>query len=152
MNPWDLSASDLLLWGIVAHLIADWPLQTHWMATNKMKRWGFPYDVWFIRHPSAYIHAEIHALLLAFVFGWVAFPIALAHLIIDTRWPVVLWSKLMRQTQPSGRYFYIEPKELSRDRRRDLQLVYDMGTEVRIWVDQVFHIICIAVAALAVSF
>ena len=35
MNPWDLDATGLLIWGIVAHLIADWPLQNDWMARHK---------------------------------------------------------------------------------------------------------------------
>lgn len=151
MNPWDLSSSDLLIWGIVAHLMADWPLQNDWMAQNKMKRGRFPYSVWFIRHSSAYAHALIHAFFLSLVLGWPGLVIAFVHMVIDTRWPVVWWSKLIRQTQPSGRYFYTEPEELSRDRRKDLQLTYDMGIEVRIWVDQVFHIVCIAIAALLIA-
>jgi hypothetical protein len=125
MNPFDLTASDLLIWGFVAHLIADWPLQNDWMARNKAS----------LRHPAGYVHAGIHGVLLAFVFGWVAVPLAAVHLLIDTRVPVVWWSRLVRQTQPNPASFPL----------------VDFGTEVRFWTDQVFHIACIAVAALMVA-
>jgi len=122
VNPWDLDASSLLIWGIVAHLIADWPLQNDWMAKHKAN----------LRHPAGYVHAGIHGALLAVVFGWVALPLAVAHLLIDTRKPVEFFSLAMRQTQPHG-------------------AGYDIGIEVRIWADQVWHIACIAVAALVVT-
>jgi hypothetical protein len=136
VNPFDLDATGLMMWGFVAHLIADWPLQNDWMANNKAKRWTLRGDEgwasWWSRHPAAYVHAGIHGLLLTLVFGWVAAPLALAHLVIDTRWPVARWSRLIGQTQPSGGG-------------------YDVGLEVRFWTDQVFHIACIAIAALAIS-
>lgn len=120
-----MSGADLLVWGIVAHLVADWPLQNDWMARNKAN----------LRHPAGYVHAGIHGVLLALVFGWVAVPLAVAHLLIDTRKPVVWWSRLVRQTQPDPSRFPI----------------VDIGTEVRFWTDQVFHIACIALAALLVA-
>lgn len=122
MNPWDLSASDLLVWGLVLHLVADWPLQNDWMANRKAN----------LRHAAGYVHAGVHGLLLSLVFGWVALPLAAVHLLIDTRRPVVWWSVMVRQTQPAGSS-------------------YDVGLEVRFWTDQVFHIACIAVAALLVT-
>jgi hypothetical protein len=122
MNPWDLSAGDLMIWGLVAHLIADWPLQNDWMANNKAK----------LGHPAGVVHAAIHGALLALVFGVWAVPLAVAHYVIDLRRPVAWWSRLIRQTQPGGRG-------------------YDVGLEVRFWTDQVFHIICIAAAALLVA-
>lgn len=135
MNPQDLSASDLLVWGIVLHLIADWPLQNDWMVKNKAN----------LKHPAGYIHAEIHGILLAIVFGWAAIPLAVAHLLIDTRKPVAWWSKLVRQTQSENRFV---PRRGSLE---DPIPVYDIGIEVRIWTDQVFHIVCIAVAALLIA-
>ena len=74
-------------------------------------------------------------MLLSVIFGWAAIPLAIVHLFIDTRTPVVWWSKLIRQTQPIGKGAPI----------------VDVGLEVRIWTDQVFHIFCIAVAALLVT-
>lgn len=128
------------MWGIVLHLLADWPLQNEWMAQNKM----------YLRNSAAgYIHASIHGTLLAFVFGWAAIPLALAHLVIDTRKPVVWWSRLFEQTQPAGTLAITEDP----DDHKDVRLIhlYDMGLEVRIWTDQVFHIVCLAVAALIVT-
>jgi len=142
MNPWDLSASELLIWGLVLHLIADWLLQNDWMASNKMKRGNGKTDnpAWWNRHWAAYVHASIHAFFLALIFGWVAIPLAFAHLIIDCRWVVVKWAQLIRQT-PANLLMLGAPK----------MALLDVGAIVRIWVDQVFHITCIAVAALLVT-
>lgn len=164
MNPQDLSASDLLVWGIVLHLIADWPLQNDWMANNKMRRrlpamrlgdgmmtppkMYQPPDRWWDRHPAAYVHAGIHGLLLAIIFGWVAILLAVAHLLIDIRTLVIWWSKLIKQTQPKGNLV----ESLTPDEEEFITVsLYDIGTEVRIWTDQVFHILCIAGAALIVT-
>lgn len=156
MNPWDISASDLLVWGIVLHFIADWPLQNDWMVNNKMLRryrWhkstNGPMDTWWDRHPSAYVHAGIHGVLLALIFGWLAVPLAIVHLIIDTRAPVMWWSKKIGQTQPSGTV--VETGFDTEAWKAGTAVLYDMGTEVRFWTDQVFHIICVAVAALLVT-
>lgn len=165
MNIWDLSTSDLLVWGIVLHLIADWPLQNDWMATNKMKRrlpamrhgdgmatpprMYQPPDRWWDRHPAAYVHSGIHLVCLAFIFGWVAIPLAATHLIIDTRVPVVWWSKLLEQTQPKGDV--VETGPTIDPMYRPTAVLYDVGTEVRFWTDQVFHIVCVALAALLVT-
>lgn len=139
MNPWDLSASELLIWGIVFHLIADWPLQNDWMARNKM----------YLRVSWAgYVHAGIHGVLLALIFGWAAFPLAVLHLLIDTRKPVVWWSKKIKQTQPRG------TSAASFDDNAEFIMIgplYDIGTEVRFWTDQVFHIVCVAAMALLVT-
>lgn len=146
MNTFDLSTSDLLIWGIVLHLIADWPLQNDWMANNKARR-AHPYSLWFIRHPAAYVHASIHGVLLAIVFGWPAVFLVYAHLIIDTRVPVVWWSRLIRQTQPQSNFVHVYRK----DAGKDVASLYDIATEVRFWTDQTFHIACIAIAALVVG-
>lgn len=134
MNPWNLTASDLLVWGMVAHFIADWPLQNDWMANHKQS----------LLHPASYVHAGIQGIMLSLVFGWAAIPLAVAHLLIDTRRPIVWWCKLMRQTPPRNYGIRIaeQPHPV---------LLYDMGIEVRLWTDQVFHIACIAVAALLIA-
>jgi hypothetical protein len=138
VNPFDLTATGLMVWGLVAHLIADWPLQNDWMANNKATSLK-----------ANAVHAGIHGLALALVFGWAAVPLAVAHGLIDTRKPVVWWSKLVGQTQPGTNFELLtgsgEPVKPAR------VPLYDVGTEVRFWTDQVFHIACIAVAALAVA-
>lgn len=138
MNPRNLTASELMIWGLVAHLVADWLLQNDWMSRNKVK----------VLHPAGYIHAAIHGFLLSFVFGWAFLPLALAHLLIDFRKPVQWWSKLIRQTQPKNKIFY--QRVLTWQTAEEIP-VYDIGLEVRIWTDQVFHILCVAIAALLVT-
>ena len=169
LNPFGLDATGLMVWGMVAHLIADWPLQNDWMANHKARRLtalqargkndhDMHYErveVWYKRHPAAYVHALIHTALLAPVFGWPALVLGAAHLVIDTRTPVVWWSRLVRQTQPEGRFVAHTTnggRESAAQRcagtRRPL---YDVGTEVRVWTDQVAHLTCIAIAALLLS-
>jgi hypothetical protein len=170
MNPLNLSSSDILVWGIVLHLVGDWPLQNHWMAQNKMKRrirairhgdgtmtpprLYQPQDRWWDRHPAAYIHAGIHGILLAPIFGWVTLPLAIAHLLIDTRVPLLWWGRVVQQTQPSG--WLVEAFKPSNEVSSGMEIfddvpLYDVGLEVRFWTDQVFHIVCIAVAAIFVG-
>lgn len=190
MNPWALDATGLLVWGLVAHAVADWVLQNDWMASNKARRWPSKRRLNVIlRHPAAYAHAGIHMALLAFVFGWVAAPLALVHLVIDTRAPVEWLSRLIRQTQPRGfvaveayaadperRPYSFEFDEvtwairqhcegakptstevqenldrLMQDMREWTCPVFDIGTAVRLQVDQVWHVACIALAALVVT-
>lgn len=153
MNPFDLTTSDMLIWGIVAHLIADWPLQNDWMARFKAMRYvtRSGRSWWWLRQPAAYVHASIHLACLSLVFGVAAFALAVVHLLIDTRWPVEKWSKLIGQTQPSGRYVDLGYMEIKGKEHKVIDVVYDVGTEVRFWTDQVFHIACIAIAALLVA-
>lgn len=215
-----MRASDLLIWGIVVHLVVDFLGQNEWMAVNKAKRRTRvaveqliehkprldgslePLRVvdekppveklgpWWDRHPAAYIHAGMHGAAQLLVFPWWgALAIGVAHFFIDMRWPVVAWSKLIRQTQPSGdRYLSadaVDPNapfemnfdqtkvrtrvpigdphtptvaavgQLEKDQRalearlaRRARPVFDIGTEVRIWADQVWHIGVIAILAL----
>lgn len=138
MNPFDLDATGLMVWGLVAHLLADWPLQNDWMANNKATSLK-----------ANAVHAGIHTALLALVFGWPAVLLGIAHGLIDTRKPVVWWSQFMRQTQSAGKWTaVVEPNLLSKGEYR---MAYDVGLEVRFWTDQVFHIACIAVAALVIA-
>lgn len=138
MNPRNLSASELMIWGMVLHLIADWPLQNDWMAKHKQS----------LKHPAGYVHAGIHTALLSIIFGWAAIPLGVVHLLIDTRKPLEWWSKLIRQTQPENRYFF---QRSDTSRHTYEVMVYDIGTEVRFWTDQVFHITCVAIAALLIA-
>lgn len=109
-------ATGLLVWGIVVHLLADWLLQTNWMAIHKVNLW----------HPAAWIHSGIHTLTLLFVFTLpMALLIGITHLLIDTRKPLQWWMRIVKQ-MPADEKFPI----------------------VEVWLDQVMHIIILAVAAL----
>lgn len=112
------TATDLLLWGIVVHLVCDWLLQNHWMATFKTD----------LRHPAAWVHSGIHfaGLCLVFPVGAAA-VLFLSHLLIDTRKPLHWWRDLIHQTA--------DPQNPA-------------TIHVAFWRDQVAHILCLAIAAL----
>lgn len=80
--------TELLIWGLVAHLAADWLLQNDWMATYKGS----------LKHPAAWVHSEIYALTMMLVFPWpVALLLGLTHMVIDTRKPLRWWRETIRQ-------------------------------------------------------
>lgn len=114
-----LHATSLLIWGIVLHLFIDWILQNHWMAQNKSS----------LLHPAAYVHSGLHFLGLLLIFSPVAaLAIALIHLLIDTRVPLVWWRKFYRQTTEGP-----------------------VALHVAMWGDQVCHVVTLAIAALLVT-
>lgn len=167
VNPFGLNATGLLAWGLVAHLIADWLLQNGWLARHKSERrtrgWPMP-DRWWDRHPAAYVHAGIHAVALTFVFGLASLPLAVAHLLIDTRVPVAWWSRVTRQTQPKVPVTTVQHPTLGftpggpfSDQRATVLVrgpgapVVDLGLLVRMANDQVWHVATIAIGALVVG-
>lgn len=82
-------ATSLLVWGTLAHWVADWPLQNSWMAINKVK----------LTHPAAWVHGFIHFVMLALVFELpVAASLAVTHMLIDTRVPLNWWRKIFHFT------------------------------------------------------
>lgn len=93
-----MSAAELLVWGVVIHLIVDWLGQNEWIALNKTS----------LRHPAGYLHAGMHALAL-----WIVFPLGAAaalgaaHLLIDTRRPLALWARVMSQPSEGPEAFTI---------------------------------------------
>lgn len=50
--------TELLVWAVVLHLVADWLLQTEWMALHKTS----------LRHAASWTHAGVYALCMALVF------------------------------------------------------------------------------------
>lgn len=99
---------------LVWHLVADWLFQNEWQANNKTN----------LLHPAAYVHSGIHLLGLLVIFPlWIALLIALTHLLIDTRKPLVWWRKLIRQTTDPANPATIH---------------------VAFWGDQVVHILVLA--------
>lgn len=93
------TATTLLVWGILAHLIADWILQTEWMVQHKPS----------LRHPAAWVHGGIHVLALCFVLPWsLALLIGLTHMLIDTRMPVLWWKWLVGKTAVGPQTLIVE--------------------------------------------
>jgi hypothetical protein len=84
--------------GLIAHLVADWMLQTDWMARHKTS----------LRHPAAWTHAAIHAACLAIALGWVAgLVLGLVHILIDTRVPVDFWMRRVKRCPPGSQAEWI---------------------------------------------
>ena len=103
---------NLFINGFVAHLIADWLFQNHWMANKKTS----------LTHPAAWAHGAIHFVAMLFVFSWpIALALALAHMLIDTRSPLAWWRKVYRQTT--------------------IDMHEHAGWHVAIWGDQVAHVV-----------
>lgn len=116
--------TDFLLWGIVGHLVADWLFQNDWMASNKMNP----------KHPAGYVHTLIHFVVLGLVWSIFAdlgdllgpaWLVAVVHWIIDLRWPLEGWRRVLKQTREG-------PAAL----------------HVAIWGDQVLHILVLAIVVL----
>ncbi|MFC9067917.1 MULTISPECIES: DUF3307 domain-containing protein [Streptomyces] len=111
--------ADLLLLLYVAHLLADYPLQTDHQAQRKAGWTEGPGDPHPGRHHHGWganaIHAATHiaacgtALLIGTaVLGWTLPPlpatgallwIGTTHSLIDRRWPVAWWMRVARQQQ-----------------------------------------------------
>ena len=116
-----MTATEYLVWGVVAHCVADWMLQNDWMAVNKTKP---------LESPANAVHSGIHFLCLACVFPLnVAFALAWFHGFVDTRWPLEWLRNKLGQAKPSN----------------------PIAITVKIWHDQVVHLLCIAIAALLIT-
>jgi hypothetical protein len=77
-----LTATALLAWGSLIHLVCDWVLQNDWMARNKVNP----------AHPASYVHAGIHTLGLALIYpAWAALAIGAIHWFIDLRFALAAW-------------------------------------------------------------
>lgn len=112
-------ATKPLLWGIVTHFFIDWLLQNDWQAKYKTS----------LLHPASWIHSGLHLIGLLFIFPvWMAVIIAITHILIDTRVPLVWWRAFYKQTTTG-----------------------DVALHVALWGDQVLHITVLAIAALIVG-
>ncbi|MCB0108522.1 MAG: DUF3307 domain-containing protein [Caldilineaceae bacterium] len=92
-------ATSLLVWGVIIHLVADWLLQTDWMARHKSK----------LSHPAAWVHSGIHTFGICLIFPWpLAVGIGLTHLLIDTRKPLIWWMRVIKQIPPDSYFPFVE--------------------------------------------
>jgi hypothetical protein len=118
-GEWLRPPTELLVWALIAHVVADWLLQTDWMAVNKVN----------LRHPAGYVHAGVYTIFMLPLFPWVlALLIGVTHLFIDTRGPVHWWMRNIKRVSPSANATtgFVESA-----------------------VDQAFHVVVLAAAALA---
>ena len=74
-----------------------------------------------LRKLGGWLHAVTHlgAALLVFPVGW-AIALAVAHLLIDTRLPLVWWGKLFRQSTPEQAGAAYVPFAMGRDQAAHL--------------------------------
>jgi hypothetical protein len=113
-----MSPFDYLL---LAHLIADFPLQTSWMANNKAKRW-----------PPLLAHSALYTVIIEAAsligFGglsiWKLVIIFFAHILLDHRNFVTWWVNKIMRTDLTGNFW------------------------LGIMVDQVFHLTTLAILLL----
>lgn len=87
---------------IVAHLVGDYLLQSHWMATEKVKRW------W-----PAVVHGVFYALPFLFITTnlWALLVIAGMHMVIDRYRLAKHVSWLKNQIGPRPAVSWSEAKE-----------------------------------------
>lgn len=89
MNEIFFASLPYAFWAIIYHLIADWMLQSEWMAINKSS----------LTHPAAWVHGAIHLAFMLVIFPWqIAIIIALLHIVIDERSFMRWWRKKYGQT------------------------------------------------------
>jgi hypothetical protein len=131
---WLHTPTELLVWAMVAHVIADWLLQTEWMAVHKTS----------LRHPAAYVHAGVYTLLMLPLFPWLlAVLIGGIHLLVDTRIPVYWWLRVIKQMPPKDSQNACLPESSLMGFRTTTAIVEAA-------VDQSFHLVTLAAASLAV--
>lgn len=81
-----------------------------------------------LRHPAGYVHAGVYAVCMLAVFTWpFALAIGVIHLLVDTRTPVQWWLHGIKRVPPGHATRLVEMA-----------------------IDQSFHVVTIALAALLV--
>lgn len=104
------------------------------MAVNKVN----------LRHPSGYVHAGVYTLFMLPLFPWaLALLIGVTHLFIDTRVPVQWWMRTVKRMPPPGS----SGTELPASSRAS---AYAKTGFLESAVDQAFHVVVLAAAALVV--
>ncbi len=121
--------AEMFILGLLAHLFADWFLQNHWQTTHKTD----------LRHPAAWVHFGCHMACMLVV--WAPLPAVIAavtHALIDTRKPLVLWRKMMRQTQ-------VDPS------KPDGSFWNQAAMAVAFWQDQAAHILVLGIVSVVAT-
>jgi len=81
-----VTAAELLIWGLVIHLVVDWLFQNRWIAENKTR----------LTHPSGYVHGVMHGAAMLLIFPpLAALALGTAHFVIDTRRPAKAWARIV---------------------------------------------------------
>lgn len=111
-------------WLLIAHLVGDFLLQTEFQAVNKAK--GRFFNGAIIAHCATYTICFIPVLMfLGAPLWWLAWVFG-THVVLDRRWPVVLWRRCIK---------------------RDSALGIEQTAWLTIALDQTFHLCVLAVIA-----
>lgn len=137
-----MTVAEALMFGTLAHIVADLFFQDHYMASNKARLFYRNEGLWreyspgtetegkfvpAIPHFAGWFHAAFHAWFAAYVFSIpVALFLAFIHLLVDTRIPLNIWRNFMNQLN--------DPEHP----------VFPVFAFIQ---DQSIHILCIAAAA-----
>jgi len=82
--------AELFIKGLIVHLVVDFFLQSDWLSENKKQ----------IGHPAAWLHSALHLLGYLLVFSLpIAIGLALSHLVLDVRRPLVWWRSSLAKTR-----------------------------------------------------
>jgi hypothetical protein len=116
-----MTFATLFIFGLCAHIVADWFLQNDWMAQYKTS----------LKHPAAWLHSGVH--FLCFLpLGWqFAAAVFVTHILIDTRVPLVWWRTFYRMKN-------YDPKQEPGSMWNIIAL------QVAFWQDQMSHVLVIA--------
>jgi hypothetical protein len=132
-GEWLRPPTELLVWALIAHVVADWLLQTDWMAVNKVN----------LRHPAGYVHAGVYTLFMLLLFPWsLALFIGVTYLFIDTRGPVHWWMRTIKRTPPPTGGGPSQPGPIKSG-------AYIKSGFLESAVDQAFHVLVLAATAVA---
>lgn len=75
-----------------------------------------------LRHPAGWVHGAIHAACLTLALDWRAgLALGFVHVLIDSRKPVAWWIRWVKRCEKAP----------------------DLGA-IALWLDQVFHLVCLA--------
>lgn len=119
------AGATIFVWSLLIHAFVDWFLQSNWQAQNKSS----------LKHPASWIHSGLHFVFMLIVFPWyLAAFVAVTHLVIDIRKPLVWWRKMARQCQMENPEIYS---------RNDMNAMH-----VAFWQDQMAHWIILGLVSL----
>jgi hypothetical protein len=75
-----------------------------------------------LRHPAGWVHASIHGILLGLVLGWAGgVALGIFHLLLDTGRPLDWWIRVFKKCDKAPQ-----------------------AALIRLWTDQVLHIVALA--------
>ena len=108
-----------------------WAIVLHLVGDWLLQNDWMAFNKMSLRHPASWVHGGIHTGLMLLVFPWyAAIMVGFTHMLIDTRKPTFWWMEHMKQMTVEGPHVLL----------------------VEIWLDQVEHIVVLAIVAFALGY